>query len=62
MQQGIRIRDGIAEITGYGNAGESSGQQGTNGGFQTMSQDTGSELNGRFTALQISNEEIKNSM
>jgi len=27
-----------------------------------MSQDTGSELNGRFTALQISNEEIKNSM
>ena len=27
-----------------------------------MSQDTGDELNGRFTALQISNEEIKNSM
>ncbi|MCA4534826.1 hypothetical protein LDZ77_21550 [Bacteroides xylanisolvens] len=62
VQEGISIRDGIAEITGYGNAGESSGQQGTNGGFQTMSQDTGSELNGRFTALQISNEEIKNSM
>ena len=32
------------------------------GGFETMSQETGSELNGRFTALQISNEEIKNSM
>jgi tape measure domain-containing protein len=31
-------------------------------GFQTMSQDTGEELNGRFTALQISNEEIKNTM
>ena len=28
VQQGISIRDGIAEITGYGNAGESSGQQG----------------------------------
>ena len=55
VQEGISIRDGIAEITGYGNAGESSGQQGTNGGFQTMSQDTGSELNGRFTALQIKN-------
>ena len=27
-----------------------------------MSQDTGEELNGRFTALQISNEEIKNTM
>lgn len=32
------------------------------GGFQSMSQDTGNELNGRFTALQISNEEIKSSM
>lgn len=32
------------------------------GGFETMSQETGEELNGRFTALQISNEEIKNSM
>lgn len=29
-------------------------------GFQTMSQDTGEELNGRFTALQIAGEEIKN--
>ena len=27
-----------------------------------MSQDTGEELNGRFTALQIAGEEIKNSM
>lgn len=27
-----------------------------------MSQETGSELNGRFSALQVSNEEIKNSM
>ena len=34
VQQGISIRDGIAEITGYGNAGESSGQQGTNEDFK----------------------------
>lgn len=27
-----------------------------------MSQDTGEELNGRFTALQIAGEEIKNAM
>ena len=27
-----------------------------------MSQETGEELNGRFTALQISNEEIKNAV
>lgn len=30
----------------------------TAGGFQTMSQDTGTELNGRFTAIQISNDAI----
>lgn len=39
-----------------------SSQDSTRGGFEAMSQETGSELNGRFTALQISNEEIKNSM
>lgn len=38
----------------------STSQNSTSGGFQTMSQDTGSELNGRFTALQIAGEEIKN--
>lgn len=41
---------------------ESSSQDSTKGGFESMSQETGEELNGRFTALQISNEEIKNSM
>lgn len=30
----------------------SSNQEASSGGFQTMSQDTGSELNGRFTAIQ----------
>lgn len=29
------------------------------GGFETMSEDTGSEPNGRFTALQLAGEEIK---
>ncbi|WP_294616446.1 hypothetical protein [uncultured Bacteroides sp.] len=41
---------------------ESASQAATSGGFETMSQETGSELNGRFTALQVSNEEIRNSM
>lgn len=45
-----------------GDEKESSSQESTKGGFTSMSQDTGEELNGRFTALQISNEEIKNSM
>ncbi len=31
---------------------ELSSQEASSGGFQTMSQDTGSELNGRFTAIQ----------
>ena len=35
-------------------------QSASSKGFQTMSQDTGEELNGRFTALQIAGEEIKN--
>lgn len=39
---------------------DKSSQDSTKGTFQAMSQDTGDELNGRFTALQISNEEIKN--
>ena len=37
-------------------------QEASSKGFQAMSQETGDELNGRFTALQISNEEIKNQM
>ena len=37
------------------------GQTATAGGFQTMSQDTANELNGRFTALQLSNEIISQS-
>lgn len=35
-------------------------QSASSKGFQAMSQDTGEELNGRFTALQIAGEEIKN--
>ena len=45
-----------------GGEGSTSQTESSKGGFETMSQETGSELNGRFTALQISNEEIKNSM
>lgn len=38
--------------------GEESQQIATSGAFKTMSQDTAQELNGRFTALQISNDVI----
>lgn len=37
-------------------------QEASKGGFNTMSQETADELNGRFTALQISGEEVKNQM
>jgi len=37
-------------------------QKATYGGFESMSEETGSELNGRFTALQMAGEEIKNQM
>lgn len=37
-----------------------SSQSSTQKGFTAMSQDTGEELNGRFTALQIAGEETKN--
>ena len=35
-------------------------QQASSKGFEAMSQDTSEELNGRFTALQVAGEEIKN--
>lgn len=42
----------------FGANTESSLQTASAGGFQTLSQDTANELNGRFTALQLSNEVI----
>lgn len=52
-------RDYIAQITGYA---ETSSQQGSTKGFNAMDQDTASELNGRFTALQASGESISTAM
>lgn len=59
VAEAVAERDKLKDLFGW-TGNESSSQSATNGGFQTMSQDTGSELNGRFTAFQISNEEIKN--
>lgn len=61
VQKGIDKRNDLAELTGY-DPSSSSSQDSTQKGFAAMSQDTGNELNGRFTALQISNEEIKNQL
>jgi tape measure domain-containing protein len=43
----------IDDITGYDSSYSQSASSGT---FETMSQDTGEELNGRFTAVQIATE------
>lgn len=60
LQQEIEAQFGWADSL----MGESSTteQKSTAEGFETMSQDTATELNGRFTALQLSGEEIKNQM
>lgn len=53
---------GAAAINAQFGTGSTTEQKSTAGGFETMSQDTATELNGRFTALQLSGEEIKNQM
>ena len=61
IEEAMKLRDELAAATGYDKISqESTSQSASSKGFQVMSQDTGEELNGRFTALQISNEEIKN--
>lgn len=46
----VDLRDQLAEVTGYGTTADA--QSATARGFQAMSQETGSELNGRFTDIQ----------
>ena len=53
---------GAAAINAQFGTGSTTEQKLTAGGFETMSQDTATELNGRFAALQLSGEEIKNQM
>ncbi|MDC1831690.1 tape measure protein [Bacteroides uniformis] len=61
IEEAMKLRDELAAATGYDKISqESTSQSASSKGFQAMSQDTGEELNGRFTALQIAGEEIKN--
>ena len=61
VDEAMKLRDELAAATGYDKISqESTSQSASSKGFQVMSQDTGEELNGRFTALQIAGEEIKN--
>lgn len=60
VEKGIEKRNNLAEVTGY----ESNYQQqdASKSAFSAMSQDTADELNGRFTALQIAGEGVKNQV
>lgn len=61
VQEGLKRRDEWAKVTGY-TGSSSSSQTATSGGWASMGQDTGDELNGRFTALQIAGESIAQNM
>lgn len=54
----IKDRNNLAKTFGWTNDSGDSGSK-SSGGFQTMSQETGSELNGRFTDIQGKVTEIR---
>ena len=54
----IKDRDNLAKAYGWTNDSGDSGSK-SSGGFQAMSQETGSELNGRFTDIQGKVTEIR---
>lgn len=58
VEEGIKIRDEWATITGYTSGQQADSQSATSRGYQTMSQDDGNELNGRFSDLQMKGQQI----
>ena len=60
VEEAMKISVDLAAATGYTGSSSSSSQEASKKGFATASQDSIDELNGRFTALQIAGEEIKN--
>nr|DAT59400.1 MAG TPA: tail tape measure protein [Caudoviricetes sp.] len=55
--EGLAERDNLFDSMGL-NSSSSTSQSSTSGGFQSMSQDSADELNGRFSGLQMAGEEI----
>lgn len=54
----VQARDNMSQAFGWDSSTTS--QSATVGNFETMSQDAATELSGRFAALQVAGEEIKN--
>lgn len=51
VEEALKLRDKLAAATGYEGTSAQEQQSATSRGFETMTQDQASELNGRFTAL-----------
>lgn len=51
VEEALKLRDELAAATGYEGTSAQEQQSATSRGFETMTQDQASELNGRFTAL-----------
>lgn len=60
VNDAINERNQIADALGFKKAATE--QNSTSGGFQTMSQDTANELNGRFTAIQMDVSSVRQMM
>lgn len=62
VEEAMKLRDELAAATGYDKISqESTSQSSTSRGFGTeMTHEDAGELSGRFTALQIAGEEVKN--
>lgn len=60
VNDAINERNQIADALGFKKS--TTEQNSTSGGFQTMSQDTANELNGRFTAIQMDVSSVRQMM
>lgn len=60
VNDAINERNQIADALGFKKSATE--QNSTSGGFQTMSQDTANELNGRFTAIQMDVSSVRQMM
>lgn len=60
VNDAINERNQIADALGFKKSATE--QNSTSGGFQTMSQDTANELNGRFTAIQVDVSSVRQMM
>lgn len=62
VQKGLEIRDQAAAVTGYGSSSVADAQSTTVSTTMSITEDTAKALEGRMTAIQYSNEQIRNSV